>query len=105
MPPRIRKLFKIEAEELKFGSENLPTLKQVLKHGLFLKETKYLTLPMQVRSAKWQLIAFDVAQKLHQIWIKEFGIPERCLRTILSLKQPLKDQFDRFNSTPKLDIQ
>ena len=60
---------------------------------------------MQVRSAKWQLIALDVAQKLHQIWIQDFGIPERCLRTILSLKQPLKDQFDRFNSTPKLDIQ
>ena len=60
---------------------------------------------MQVRSTRWQLITNDVTQKLHQIWIQEFGIPERCLRTIKSLKQPLKDHFDRLTSTPKLDLQ
>ena len=86
---RERKSFKPQPEELKLGSENLPTIEEALKHGQFLKETKYSI----NWNAKWKSIPRDVAEKLHQIWIQDFGIPESCLRPILSTCKALKDQF------------
>ena len=86
---RERKSFKPQPEELKRGSENLPTIEEALKHGQFLKETKYSI----NWNAKWKSIPRDVAEKLHQIWIQDFGIPESCLRPIPSTCKALKDQF------------
>ena len=103
-----RQLFNIEAEELKLGSENLPTLEQVLKHGVFLKVRKYQNnIINQGPNEKWELINYDVAQKLHQIWIQDFGIPERCFLPEKSLKQKLKNLFDRLSTHyfPRLDLQ
>ena len=104
MPKKISRLYKIEAEQLKFDSENLPTLEQVLGHGQFLRETKYPNIQTSKsgqkygQKVKWGLIAIDVAQKLRQIWIQDFGIPERCLRTVMSVQKSLKDQFSRINT-------
>ena len=85
-----KKLFKPQPEELKRGSENLPTIEEVLRHGQFLKETKY----SKSWQAKWDHIANDVANKLHQIWIQDFEFPESCLRSIsLTLCGAIKDQL------------
>ena len=94
-----RKSFKPQPEELKLGSsENLPTFEDALKHGQFLKETKYLK-----QNAKWKHIPIDVAEKLNQIWIQDFGIPESCLRSTLSTGKAFKDQFKRCSTYGNLN--
>ena len=94
-----RKSFKPQPEELKLGSsENLPTFEDALKHGQFLKETKYLK-----QNAKWKHIPIDVAEKLHQIWIQDFGIPENCLRPTSSTGKAYSDQFNRCSTYGNLN--
>ena len=107
MPKKTKRLYKIEAEELEIDSENLPTLEQVLKHGQFLRETKYYQSPKSGHKTKWGPISIDVAQNLHRIWIQDFGIPERCLRLSSNVAKSLMDQFSRItiNNPGKPDLQ
>ena len=93
-----RKSFKPQPEELKLvSSENLPTFEDALKHGQFLKETKYL------KQNTWKHIPIDVAEKLHQIWIQDFGIPENCLRPTSSTGKAYSDQFNRCSTYGNLN--
>ena len=38
MPPK--KPFKLDGKELKLGGENIPTLEESLKHGIFVRESR-----------------------------------------------------------------
>ena len=97
MPPK--KLLKLDAQELKLGGENIPTLEESLKHGLFVRETRGRN---KGRIERRENIARDTAERIKQIWIQDFGIPERCLRSIESVLKQIKDNLTRLTKLKSL---
>ena len=89
MPPK--KPFKVEGRELKLGAENIPTLEESLKHAQYLRDTKY------VKNEKRDIVSRDTAERIRQIWIQDFGIPERCFRSMESISKQLKDHMIRLS--------
>ena len=97
MPPK--KPFKLDAQELKFGCRNIPTLEESLKHGLFVRETRHRNTG---RIERRETIARDTAVRIQQIWIQDLGIPERCLRSIESVLKQITQHLTRLTTLKSL---
>ena len=97
MPPK--KPFKLDGKELKLGGENIPTLEESLKHGVFVRESRRGN---KGRIERRETIARDTAERIKQIWIQDFGIPERCLRSIESVLQQIKNNLTRLTTLKSL---
>ena len=92
-PKRVKLELKIDANELKLGAENIPTLEESLKHGVFVRETgrRNRRGPIEKR----QTIARDTAERIKQIWIQDFGFPERCFRRISNIEKQIEGHLTR----------
>ena len=92
-PKRAKLELKIDANELKLGAENIPTLEESLKHGVFVRETSRRN--RQGPIEKRQTIARDTAERIKQIWIQDFGFPERCFRRISNIEKQIEGHLTR----------
>ena len=93
-PKRVKLELKIDANELKLGAENIPTLEESLRHGVFVRETarrRNRHGPIEKR----QTIARDTAERIKQIWIQDFGFPERCFRRISNIEKQIEGHLTR----------
>ncbi len=94
-----KKTLKLDAQELKLGGEYIPTLEETLKHGLFVRETRGRN---KGRIERRENIARDTAERIKQIWIQDFGIPERCFRSIENVSRQIKDNLTRLTTLKSL---
>lgn len=99
-PKRAKIELKIDADELKLGAENIPTLEESLKHGVFVRETRQGNRRGPIE--KRQTIAKNTAERIKQIWIQDFGFPERCFRSTKNIEKQIKDHMTRLTTLKTL---